>query len=851
MALIFPNQRISYAEKIKDKNEWGRNMVNLLARYNTIYNNNYNKKLSNYQLFNNVLNQKDFENDCNAMGIEVGQFKDVILPYNKTYNKVQALLSTEANRPFKYIAALLNAEGIRKKEQKKTEMLQDWIETEVQLFSLQLQQKIQAKQAQVAIQQAPPENQEAVADMQNQQAEQLKMIEQQLTERQRNLVPPQEIEKWFTTKYRDSREITHAKILNYLVQNQKLKEKKNDSFKHGLISGESLLWVGTTEKGPELKVLNPLNVFYHKSPDIKYIQDGLFAGYKSYLSLVDIIDEYGEYLDEEDYKKLTEKSDRAILGMGTHSDIDHYAQDTMHYKFDTTEDAFWQSTVQGHSTYGQYGVSNHDEYMVTHVEWISQREVGFLTTTNEYGDPETIIVDEYFKVPSTAQVQLKTINGKKTKCYYFVVGQQQYKYESKWIPQTWQGTRIGQDIYVNIQPKPYQYFSIDRPTVHKLGYHGVSMSNMNAEPVSLMDRMKPYQYLYFVVMHKLKKLIAKDQGKLFHFDVTMIPDELGLEKTMYYLQEMDIDFYNPLKNMDVAGAFQRSKVTSSTDRSNMQHIVQYINLLNYLDQMISDVAGVSRPMEGQTQGNQAVTNAQSDLNQSALVTEIYFDVHNRMWEDALNSLLSISTKYYKENKVQYLQYVLDDLSLETINISEEDLEPGDIGVFITHSSKETQIFETLKQLSQAIIQNQAGTLSHVIGILQSDSLAELKRDIKSYETETASQKQQEFESQRKLQMEAAEYARQTMLMREEAITERELQKSELAIYQWSKDLDQDDNGKIDFLELEKLKTEEVAQDNSHAIDKEKIEIEKAKLKLKDKEIDSKERISKSKPKSTK
>jgi len=96
-----------------------------------------------------------------------------------------------------------------------------------------------------------------------------------------------------------------------------------------------------------------------------------------------------------------------------------------------------------------------------------------------------------------------------------------------------------------------------------------------------MDRMKPYQYLYFVVMHKLKKLIAKDQGKVYHFDMTMVPDELGLEKTMYYLQEMNIDFYNPLKNMDVAGAFQRGKVTNSTDMSNMQYIIQYINVLNF------------------------------------------------------------------------------------------------------------------------------------------------------------------------------------------------------------------------------------------------------------------------------
>ena len=145
-----------------------------------------------------------------------------------------------------------------------------------------------------------------------------------------------------------------------------------------------------------------------------------------------------------------------------------------------------------------------------------------------------------------------------------------------------------------------------------------------------MDRMKPFQYLYFIVAHKLKTLIARDRGKLFHFDVSMIPKELGLEKTMYYLQEMDIDFFNPLQNAESPGSSQRGKVTSATDRSNMQHILNYIALLNDIDVQIGDVAGIPKQREGQTSAQQAVTNAQSDLIQSSTVTEIYFHIHNRV-----------------------------------------------------------------------------------------------------------------------------------------------------------------------------------------------------------------------------
>jgi len=848
MTYIFPNQRLSFAEKIKNDNEWGKGMINYLAHFNTVYNNNYNRKLSNYHLFNNILNQKDFEQDCNAMGIDVGQYKEVILPYNKTYNKIQVLLGEEMRRPFRFTVALINSEGIRKKENKKSEMLQAWVENEMQLYAVQLQQKIKAKQQAAQIQAHPEgsEAQQASAEQAQQEQEQLKLIEQQLTESQSQLIPPQELDKWHKTKYRDSREITGSKILNYLMQQQKIKEKKNDTFKHGLIAGESFLWIGATNKGPEVKVLNPLNTFYHKSPDTKYIQDGLFAGYKSYMPIVDILNEYGDYMDDADLDKLQSKiANSSYSGTPMNMGNATSREQMQTYQFDTNEDAFWQSQVQGSTTQGQYGENNMNQYMVVHCEWVSQRKIGFLSTINEFNEEQVEVVDENFIIPKNAHKEKKFKDGKECTYWYYQVGPQLYKYEEQWVPQVWEGTRLGQDIYVNIRPKQYQYFSIDRPSVHKLGYHGVVFNNMNADSVSLMDRMKPYQYLYFVVMHKLKKLIAKDQGKVYHFDMTMVPDELGLEKTMYYLQEMNIDFYNPLKNMDVAGAFQRGKVTNSTDMSNMQYIIQYINVLNYLDTMISDTAGVTRQREGQTSSSQAVTNAQSDLTQSALVTEIYFDVHNKMWEDSLNSLLSLARRYYKDNKKNYLQYVLDDLSMETIMISEDELEDCDLGVFVTDAAKENQVFDTLKQLSQAIIQNEAGSLSHVIGILQGDSLAELKREIKSYEDEKNSKQSQDYEAQRKLQMESAQFARETMMMKEQAITERELSLAELKIYQFKTELDQNSNGEPDYLEVERLRAE---LENNAA----QIGIEKDKIKQKDRELEVKKEIeiikAKNKPK---
>jgi hypothetical protein len=83
----------------------------------------YDKKLSNYRLYNNIIDQKEFEKECNPLGFEVGQFEDEIKPYNKAYNKIQVLLGEELKRPFSYRTIISNSDGINEKQLAKTHKL--------------------------------------------------------------------------------------------------------------------------------------------------------------------------------------------------------------------------------------------------------------------------------------------------------------------------------------------------------------------------------------------------------------------------------------------------------------------------------------------------------------------------------------------------------------------------------------------------------------------------------------------------------------------------------------------------------------------------------------------------------
>lgn len=351
------------------------------------------------------------------------------------------------------------------------------------------------------------------------------------------------------------------------------------------------------------------------------------------MTIGEVLDRYSRFLTDKQIEKLESNSisSPVLPDFKLAGDMRYYRQE---------EDAIVGSVLGNDKA--SYERPRFTNVLVQHVEWRSQKKVGFLTFINEYGDLETTMVSEDFVIPKEASTVIETgAFGAKTKYRVWEEDNQLYRLHWDYIPEVWTATKIGNDIYCMIGPKHQQFRSKDNPYQVSLGYHGLVYNAMNAEPVSLMDRMKPFQYLYFIVMHKLKKLIAQDQGKVFHFDISMVDPAIGLEKSMYYLKELNIDFYNPLMNADTIGQSQRSgKISHSTDMSNMQNILNYIGILNSLDQQISDVAGVPKGMEGQLGAQEAVTNAQSNLQMGAIVVEVYFQAHNKLWEKVLTSLVA-------------------------------------------------------------------------------------------------------------------------------------------------------------------------------------------------------------------
>ena len=87
---------------------------------------------------------------------------------------------------------------------------------------------------------------------------------------------------------------------------------------------------------------------------------------------------------------------------------------------------------------------------------------------------------------------------------------------------------------------------MNNPSEVKSGYVGFIYNERNSESISLIDRMKPFQYLYNIIYYRTELALAKSKGKVALMDISQIPSAEGwdVSKWMYYLESMGVMFIN-------------------------------------------------------------------------------------------------------------------------------------------------------------------------------------------------------------------------------------------------------------------------------------------------------------------
>lgn len=602
---------------------------------------------------------------------------------------------------------------------------------------------------------------------------------------------PEQIAKWMQHEYKDAAETQAVHALRFLKTRLNLSHIFYKGWKDALIAGEEIYYVGVQNGDPVVERVNPEFFDYERSLDLEFIHEAGWCRRKMIMSATDIYDRFYDKMDERQLNELLELIDEKP-GSGMNPEIRKTNMDynavKMHRMNSLTDNPF-----------------DTDHITVYHCCWKSFKKIGFVTIVNpETEEPEEYQVDETYKVIGT-----------------------ELNVEWQWIVEVWEGYRIGDDMYLGIQPIEYQHISADNPNSQKLPYTGIVYNNTNSTPRSLVSMMKPLQYMYIVLWYRLELALSRDKGKVAVMDITQIPKSMNIDvnKWMHYLSALGVAFVNPYDDSwDIPGReggkpSQFNQLTS-WDLSMSNVIAEYINLMQKVEDMVAKLTGITPQRQGQITASELVSNTNTAVNMSYYITEPWFWQHNQVKREVLTMLLNTSKSAWKDGKRMYLNYILDDATRAFIQLSDEFFYE-DMDVFIDDSTKNQQILDQLKQLTQPAMQNGASLLD-ITEIITMDNINMIKNKLQEIEQkrmEQAQQQQQQEAEQQQQLIQMQNEVKEEELMLKEAELDLEKYKidqdnatkiavAQLNAYRGVQDMDQDKNGVPDVMEIGKQALEQ-------------------------------------------
>jgi len=682
-----PPQKIPFSEKDKDWRE--RCVQAIMGLGNSLAHNGRttrNNKLVNYNIINSIFDPEEFVKVLNPYGLDTTEYglPQDVRPLNSIVSKFNNVVGEELKRPFKFTVIAKSGEILNKKNKERKEAILDNLQSHL-YNSLVKAGKIKGDEEKV------PE--------------------------------PEEIRKYYSYGYSDIKEQQANEILEYLKEKEDLVLKFSQGFEHAYIVAEEFYCISINNGNPKVRVVNPVFFDYDKTPDSLWVQKSKWAREIRYMASSDILDEYGEFLTEEQIERLDLNT---VTNFGT-------INSNFSVGFESESDLKKATDFNLTSPYASSG----SHLQVATVYWKSLTEVTFVTYKDENGDEQVKTVFGDYKLTKE-----DIINGV-TK-------------ESRWINEVWEGTKIGGDIFINIHPIENQFRTQDNISECELPYVGRIYDNINSVATSQVDRLKPIQYLKLTIYSALERELSKAKGKIVHINAASIPKGWDMDKWLYYVSTFGINFYNG--NDEAGGGVQTANnLFGSVDLTLSNNISFYISLIDKLDREMDSISGITPERLG-TMTNDTSSSNSAAISQSYNNTERLFYYHNEVKKEVLEHLLHTAACCYKNKKIQH-QLVVDDIYPVFNEIDGGIFQDSDFGVFVSNSSRDALIMQQITSLAPTAIQQDKLTLQEFITILKSQSISEISHtliDGDKAKREQVAQQQQAQQQQAEVQSQLAQ-----------------------------------------------------------------------------------------------
>ena len=782
----FPRQMLPLSKKTK---QWRKECL-LWANQKTFFNYNLvrksviHKKI-NYDLLNGKLHMEDMKLVLNPDSIQAGYIPDRIQHYPIMNSKLNVLRGEESKRVFDFKVVVTNPTAISEIENNKKE---------------ELMQRLQ----------------ELIQDTSSSEEEFNQKLEK--------------LNDYYTYEWQDLKEIRANQLLNHYIKELNIPLIFNNGFMDAMTVGEEIYQCDIVGGEPVIERINPLKIRVFKSGYSNKIEDADIIILEDYWSPGRVIDTYYDVLTKKDIEYIETMPDH--VGQGATDSMDNLDE---RYGFLNASMMGDEVTVNNGNYYfdpanlfSNDGVSNSlmpydlaGNLRVIRLYWKSKRAI---LKVKSY-DPET--GEEVFNFYDENYVVDKD-NGEEAKRF--------------WINEAWEGTMIGSaedGIFVNMRPRVIQYNRLSNPSRCHFGIVG-SIYNLNdSRPFSLVDMMKPYNYLYDAIHDRLNKAIANNWGSILEMDLSKIPKGWDVEKWVYYARTNHLAVIDSFKEGNIgastgklAGALNNAgKGLMETNIGN--YIQQQINLLEFIKMEMSEVAGITKQREGQISNRETVGGVERATLQSSHITEWLFTIHDDVKKRALECFLE-TAKIALRGRSMKFQYILSDTSTRVMEIDGDEFAEADYGLVVDNSNGTQELQSKLDTLAQAALQTQTLSFSTITKLYTSSSLAEkqrlIEKDEKAIQERQAQAQQEQLQAQQQQAQMALEQKQAEMAQKDaQNIRDNETKIQVALISAQSRDTDTEGDGVApdEFSEEAKANLLEKIRefDERLAFDKEKLKVD--------------------------
>ena len=600
------------------------------------------------------------------------------------------------------------------------------------------------------------------------------------------------------------------KWANHILTCQKmefnLKEKGEDSFRDLLISAREFfhIYEDNSKLGFNIEVANPKNTWFLTTPDRKYISDttgraqGAYAaGTVQVMELSEIIESIPELTKNEIDHLRSSLQDYGLINvresnLGNPDAVP--GQDSVMY--DTFDPLVLQTRMMIESEMKENNDGLKDflgltsnvssfgyKYVVVRAYWISKRKIGKLIYIDDLGNEQSTLVDESYK-SGTIPTQQSLDWG--------------------WVNQWYQGIKIGPDIY---HIKPYNLLNYC-PII------GMTYEVKNTEARSLVDLMKPFQVLYNVCMNQLYKLLEKEVGKVYLTSIRHIPvpkdgdAQDALDTWEMEARNRGIVFIDDSpENLKSPSSFNQFR---DIDLTRTQEIQSRYNLAMQLKQECWELIGMSKQRLGSVSASESATGTTAAIQQSYSQTEPLFVAHEYVVGQLYQAIIDAALYVESAKPQSTLSYITSTGESAFVQVNGTDLKFRDLKVFPTNRPEDNQMFQELRGLSQAVIQN-GGSLYDIIELYSTKSVRQMKKvfkDLKTKQEEMIERQQQMQEQQIQAQQQQQSATLQQAQMQYE---------QEMANENYQKQLDRLSKEKIAIISATGFGNVESEDANSNAI----------------------------------